>query len=202
MFTGLVEETGVVTAISSGGSGKRLNVTCKRVLEDLAVDHSVSVNGVCLTVVERTAQGFAVDVIAETLSKTTIGNLQPSQRVNLERAVRLSDRLGGHLVQGHADTTGTVDAIVTDGSRYAEHVWDVWIRFDPAFRKWLIPVGSVCVDGVSLTVAQVEDTRFKVSIIPHTLQVTTLGTLQVQSTVNLEFDVLAKYIESIHTYGG
>lgn len=192
MFTGLVEETGTIASCTPHDGKVRLIITANRIMDDLAVDHSVAVQGVCLTVVERDASTFAVDVISETLAKTTIGHLAVGSRVNLERAVRMADRLGGHLVQGHVDTTGSVQNIVTDGGR-----WDIWIAFPETFRRWLIPVGSVCVNGVSLTVAELTDSAFKVSIIPHTLEVTTLGKLAVYDQVNLEFDLLAKYIEQL-----
>lgn len=192
MFTGLVEETGTIASCTPHDGKVRLIITADRIMDDLAVDHSVAVQGVCLTVVERDTSTFAVDVIAETLAKTTIGHLAVGSRVNLERAVRMADRLGGHLVQGHVDATGSVQNIVTDGGR-----WDIWIAFPETFRRWLIPVGSICVNGVSLTVAELTDSAFKVSIIPHTLDVTTLGQLAVHDQVNLEFDLLAKYIEQL-----
>lgn len=195
MFTGLIEETGSIVFATDTEGGKRLTIRADRVIEDLAIDHSIAVNGVCLTVVERTHEAFSVDVVAETLRKTTTGLLNTGSRVNLERAVRLSDRLGGHIVQGHVDTTGSVEEISIDGAG-----WEMWVAFPKQYRKWLIPVGSICIDGVSLTVAELEDTRFKVAIIPHTLSVTTLSSLTPGSTVNLEFDLLAKYIENITTY--
>jgi riboflavin synthase len=161
-------------------------------MDDLAIDHSVAVQGVCLTVVDHDDSSFAVDVIPETLTKTTIGALGEGSHVNLERAVRMADRLGGHLVQGHVDATGVVQEIVTDDGR-----WEIWISFPTTFHKWLIPVGSICVNGVSLTVADLNESAFKVAIIPHTLEVTTLRELSVGDQVNLEFDLLAKYIEQL-----
>lgn len=195
MFTGLIEEKGIVTTVTQGSDGCRLTIQAHRVLEDLAIDNSIAVNGVCLTVVEHTSNTFTCDVVAETLRKTTIGTLQAGSAVNLERAVRMSDRLGGHLVQGHIDTTGVVQGITKQDTG-----WEMWIAFPPEFRKWLIPVGSVCIDGISLTVADIDGSAFKVAIIPHTLAVTTLSQLQIGNSVNLEFDVLAKYVENITTY--
>ena len=192
MFTGLVEETGTITSCTPHNGGLRLRCSAQRIMDDLAIDHSVAVQGVCLTVVERDDTSFAVDVIAETLTKTTIGTLHDGSHVNLERAVRMADRLGGHLVQGHVDTTGTVREIITTDGR-----WEIWIEFPPAFRRWLIPVGSVCVNGVSLTVADLTEAAFKVAIIPHTLEITTLRDLAAGDLVNLEFDLLAKYIEQL-----
>lgn len=192
MFTGLVEETGIlVTSVPHNGK-LRLRISAERIMDDLAIDHSVAVQGVCLTVVERDASSFCVDVITETLTKTTIGTLSEGSPVNLERAVRMADRLGGHLVQGHVDATGVVERIITDDGR-----WEMWVGFPATYRKWLIPVGSVCINGVSLTVADLTDTSLKVAIIPHTLAVTTLGNLAVGDPVNLEFDMLAKYIEQL-----
>lgn len=195
MFTGLIEETGVVTSTVDQADGKRITIAASLTLEDLEIDNSIAVNGVCLTVVGRTPNTFDVDVVAETLRKTTIGMLRPDSAVNLERAVRLSDRLGGHIVQGHVDATGIVDTI-----RTGDAGWEMWITFPAEYRKWLIPVGSVCINGISLTVAELESERFKVAIIPHTLSVTTLSLLNEKDSVNLEFDVLAKYIENIATY--
>lgn len=192
MFTGLVEETGTLVASEPHNGKLRLRIRAQRIMDDLAIDHSVAVQGVCLTVVERDASSFCVDVITETLTKTTIGTLSEGSPVNLERAVRMADRLGGHLVQGHVDATGVVERIITDDGR-----WEMWVGFPATYRRWLIPVGSVCINGVSLTVADLTDTSLKVAIIPHTLAVTTLGNLAVGDPVNLEFDMLAKYIEQL-----
>lgn len=192
MFTGLIEEVGTIAETIDGPHSRRVVVCCARVMDDIAINHSVAVNGVCLTVVEHTKGTFSADVISETLSKTTLGLLTEGSRVNLERAVRMSDRIGGHLVQGHVDTTGTIDSIISDATG-----WQMWVRFPAMYRRWLIPVGSVCVNGISLTVAGLEDDRLRVAIIPHTLGITTLGWIQVGEAVNLEFDLLAKYIESL-----
>lgn len=196
MFTGLVEETGCIISSRPTQTGRRLTIAASRVLEDVSVDHSIAVNGVCLTVVEHTTGSFSVDVIEETLRKTTIGTLPEGAIVNLERALRLGDRLGGHLVQGHVDTTGTVDAIIDDGS-----VWEMWVRFAASHRRLLIPVGSITIDGISLTVAELESERLKVAIIPHTLHVTNLRHAHVGQAVNLEFDMMAKYAVQSMTGG-
>ncbi|MBU3700263.1 MAG: riboflavin synthase [Candidatus Kapabacteria bacterium] len=188
MFTGLVEETGRIVASTPTPGGRRLIVSAQLVLEDAAVDHSIAVNGVCLTVVALDASTFSADVIPETLSKTTIGELAEGSIVNLERALRLGDRLGGHLVQGHVDTTGTIDSIIDDGN-----VWEMWVAFAPEYRRLLIPMGSITIDGISLTVADLEADRLKVAIIPHTLAVTNLRHAQPGRHVNLEFDMMAKY---------
>lgn len=195
MFTGLVEETGTIVSSTPTPVGRRLVVSAARVLEDAAIDHSIAVNGVCLTVVELGVSAFSADVIAETLKKTTIGSLDSGTSVNLERALRLGDRLGGHLVQGHVDTTGIIDAITDDGS-----VWEMWVRFAPEYRRLLIPMGSITIDGISLTVADLEPNRLKVAIIPHTLAVTNLRHAHVGNSVNLEFDMMAKYAVQMTDY--
>lgn len=195
MFTGLVEEKGLVLRIEQCANGRRLVIGCSLILSDVQVDHSIAVNGVCLTVVAHTADSFTVDVIEETLRKTIIGLLEEGSEVNLERAMQLGARLGGHIVLGHVDTTGVVAEISA-----IDLDWNIWIEFPAECRRYLIPVGSICLNGVSLTVANLEPTRFMVSIIPHTLAVTTIGNLAVGSRVNLEFDVLAKYAESASLY--
>ncbi len=192
MFTGLIEEIGVIRAIEELGDGRAFVIEATKIMNDVSIDDSVAVSGVCLTVTDRTEDTFRVTAVAHTLRKTTLRNKTTGRYVNLERAVRLQDRLGGHLVQGHVDATGVVANIVEirQGS-------EVWIAFPTAFRKWLIPAGSICVSGVSLTVAEVQENQFKVALIPHTQTFTTLGALVYGQEVNLEFDVIAKYVESI-----
>lgn len=192
MFTGLIEEVGTVRTIESAGDGVRIDITAHDIMSDLAVDHSVSVNGVCLTATAVHADHFSVTAVHETLAKTTTGALRVGHAVNLERAVRVSDRLGGHIVQGHVDGTGSVDAIT-----HLDAGWELWIRFPRTYAKYLIPVGSVCVNGISLTVARIDDDRFMVALIPHTIDHTTMQHISVGDAVNLEFDVLAKYVERL-----
>jgi len=193
MFTGLIEELGTITSVEPLGDGRRFVITALTVLDGTRPDDSISVNGTCLTVTEHTPTSFAVTAIAETLRKTTVGEFVTGQQVNLERAVRLVDRLGGHLVQGHVDTTGTIVDIRTN-----DQGWEMWIEFPREFRRWIIPVGSICVDGVSLTVAELEDSRFKVALIPHTLEKTAFYFAVVGQRVNLEFDVIAKYVDNLY----
>ncbi len=189
MFTGIIEEIGTVLRVTPQGDGVRLDIEAHQVMNDLAVDHSIAVNGVCLTVTERSETVFSVTAVAETLRKTTTGALVQGSRVNLERAVRMSDRLGGHLVQGHVDTVGAVRSVIEN-----EAGWEVWFSYPIEYRRWLIPVGSICVEGVSLTVAAIDGDAFKVAIIPHTLQKTTLGSKRIADAINLEFDMVAKYV--------
>lgn len=192
MFTGLIETIGRIVDVVRHADGRTLHIEAPSVMDDLAVDHSIAVNGVCLTVTGRTATQFTVTAVGETLRKTTTGGLDVGHTVNLERAVRLHDRLGGHMVQGHVDSTATIAGIDVQ-----DQGWEVWFHYDPSFRKWLIPVGSVCIDGISLTVADLADDRLKVAVIPHTLAHTTLGQRHVGDTVNVEFDMVAKYIDNL-----
>jgi riboflavin synthase len=195
VFTGLVEETGIVRERTDMGDGIRFRIGAAIIMDDLGIDDSVSVNGCCLTVVERGDDWFDVTAVAETLRKTTIGTLDAGSVVNLERAVRLQDRLGGHLVQGHVDAVGTIlDISINDQG------WEIWIGFPAPYRKWIIPVGSICINGISLTVADLHDDRLKIAIIPHTLSVTTMGNAKVGDNVNLEFDMVAKYVENFSRF--
>jgi riboflavin synthase len=193
MFTGIVEELGVVHAIDQHDGGARLVIGAKTVLEDVTPGASIAVNGCCLTVVEFDAASFAVDAVIETLQRTNIGALVAGDQVNLERPVRLADRLGGHLVQGHVDATGTVRtrAPQPDGSTL------VWFRAPAEILRYIVYKGSITVDGISLTAAAVDDEGFAVAVIPHTLAVTTLGFRDVGAAVNLEVDLVAKYIERL-----
>jgi riboflavin synthase len=189
MFTGIVEELGVVAATSRG----RVRLACREVLADVSPGASIAVNGCCLTVVDFAPPGdtepgwWEADLSDETLARTSLGSLQPGDRVNLERPVRLADRLGGHLVQGHVDAVGTL----------TNPPPDLVVAAPPEVVRYLVPKGSVTVDGVSLTVVDVFDDRFSVAVIPHTAAVTTLGHKAPGSAVNLEVDVLAKYTERL-----
>ncbi len=195
MFTGLVEETGVITSLTRRRGGVTFEIGGRKTLKGLAVDDSVSVQGVCLTVVRKKRSTFVVQVIEETLSKTTLGLLDKGDSVNLERALLATDRLGGHFVLGHVDNVGTVEGVERLGTSSL-----YWIRVRKIYRKWLIPVGSVAVDGISLTIARTRGSSFAVAIIPHTTEVTTAGTWKMGSKVNVEFDVLGKYIENLVRY--
>jgi riboflavin synthase len=192
MFTGIVEELGTVAKLESAADSARLTIHGPLVTSDTEHGASIAVNGVCLTVVTHGDERFSVDVMAETLSRSSLGGLRPGDRVNLERAMAASSRFGGHVVQGHVDGTGTIRAR-TPGER-----WEVLeISLPGELAPYVVEKGSITVDGVSLTVVGVADGAFTVSLIPTTLELTTLGTTGVGEPVNLEVDVLAKYVERL-----
>lgn len=192
MFTGIIEEIGRISAVRIRDDGIQFDVEAKKIFSGLKVDNSVAINGTCLTVVQRKNKVLTFDAVKETLSKTNLGRLHVGSCVNLERSVSLNQRLGGHLVQGHVDTTGTVlKRTVLKTS------WMFTIRFPKKFRKYLISVGSIAVDGVSLTVARLRADQFEVAIIPFTFEHTIFREYKAGSTVNLEFDLIGKYIESL-----
>lgn len=190
MFTGLVEALGIVQAVDQEGAGKRLIVVAPTLAPDLKVGASVAINGVCLTVVEKTGTTLHFQAGPETLTRTNLGALTPGDRVNLERPLRLGDRLDGHLVQGHVDGTGQVAQRQKAGTEDWELVWFTCPR---VLTDQMVGKGSVAVDGVSLTLVDVEAGRFSVALIPHTLANTTLGFKQPGAVVNLETDLFAKY---------
>lgn len=192
MFTGLVEELGIIKAVEQLDAGLRLTVSASLVTSDVNHGDSIAVNGVCLTALDITPNSFAADVSPETLDKTTIGNLEVGSRVNLERAVTPSTRLGGHIVQGHVDTRGSFLNAVNEGG-----FWTVTIGFPPEFARYLIYKGSVAVEGISLTVAKLHEDRFEIAVIPKTWEVTNLHSLRHGDPVNLEADVIAKYVERL-----
>ena len=202
MFTGIIEEVGIVTQVEPLGSddaGKRLTIEAE-MAPDLRVDQSVSIDGACQTVVDVNPDDstFAVDTIEETLRKTTFGTLTAGTPVNLERALQAGDRLDGHFVQGHVDATGTVVEVERE-----ETDWLYTIRFDPQYASYLIPVGSIAVDGISLTVARLGDDTFTVAIIPHTHRVTNVAETWTEgAAVNLEFDLIGKYVARSLTASG
>jgi riboflavin synthase len=196
MFTGLVESLGEVKDVRADGDGRHL-VVAAPLAAALAIGESVAVNGACLTVVTRAGETFHVQAGPETLRRTNLGDLRPGDRVNLERSLRLSDRLGGHLVQGHVDGVGAVAARERQGD------WEtIWFSCPPPLARQMVPKGSIAVDGVSLTVVEVDDERFTVSLIPETLGRTTLGSRRPGDRVNLEVDVLAKYVERLLPHTG
>lgn len=190
MFTGLVEEVGRVADVTVDGDRARLNIAAPGVVDDLPLGASVAVDGVCVTATDVDAGGFAVDLMRETMRVTALGRLERGARVNLERAMRVGDRLGGHLVQGHVDGLGEVIGVEdVPGTRTLR------VRVPAGLSRYLVVKGSLCVSGVSLTVADVVDDVVTIGLIPHTLAGTNLEDLTVGSAVNLEVDVVAKYVE-------
>jgi riboflavin synthase len=188
MFTGIVRELGTVNAFD----GSRLVVAASETAASAAVGDSVAVAGVCLTVVERGEGRLAFDVVPETLSRTALGRLEPGSSVNLEPSLRIGDQLGGHVVQGHVDAVGRVRSVEQEGEGRR-----VWVDAPESVVRYCIEKGSIAVDGVSLTVAAFDDEGFEVALIPHSLAVTTLGTLEPGDQVNLETDVLGKVVERL-----
>jgi riboflavin synthase len=197
MFTGLVETPGTVHRIQPAGHGRRLSLSAPSLTEGTQIGDSVAVNGACLTVVEIAGDTLAFEAGPETLAKTNLGELKAGDRVNLERSLRLGDRLGGHLVQGHVDGIGHI------AERRREGEWEVvWFACPSALAEQMVPKGSVTVDGISLTLVDVSSDRFSVALIPHTLAVTTLGFKGPGDSVNLETDILAKYVWKCLRGGG
>jgi len=193
MFTGIVEEMGTIQRATP----PRLVISADKVMEGLAVGDSICVHGACLTVTQRHEGSFTVELMPETRRRTTLGSLSRGDRVNLERALAVGGRLGGHFVQGHVDATGRVVSVVPE----AEAVL-VRIHAPPQVMRYVVEKGFIAVDGVSLTVVDREETSFRVSLVRYTLEVTTLGRLRPGQTVNLEADILAKYVERVAQPGG
>jgi riboflavin synthase len=192
MFTGIVEELGVVEALEDQGDAVRLTVRGAHVTGDAGLGDSIAVNGCCLTVAGRDGETFTADVMRETLDKTSLGSLEPGGRVNLERAVTPQTRLGGHIVQGHVDGTGTIVR-----REPSEHWEVVEVALPAGLARYVVDKGSIAVDGVSLTVVEAGEESFTVSLIPETLARTTLGHKGPGEPVNLEVDVVAKYVERL-----
>jgi riboflavin synthase len=192
MFTGIVEEMGAVTSVEKTRTGTRMTILASAVMSDLKIGDSVSVNGTCLTVVTKGERDFAVEVSPETLSVTTLGRLAAGAPVNLERAMRLNERIGGHLVAGHVDSVGTIRGRYQEGNAIF-----FTIEAPADILRYCVAKGSITVDGISLTINDIADHSFSVAIIPHTAKVTTLGLKQVNDTVNLESDLIGKYVERL-----
>lgn len=189
MFTGLVEAIGIVDSVRPAGPGVRLLVWAGDVAADASLGDSIALGGCCLTVVEKRGEILGFDAGSETLSRTSLGKLVPGSRVNLERSLKVGDRLGGHYVSGHIDALGTLEKVKQEGD------WAFyWFRVPQALSRQMASKGSIAVDGVSLTLVDVEPGQFSVALIPHTLEVTTLGKLIPGDVVNIETDILAKYV--------
>jgi len=194
MFTGLIEEIGTVEQLQKHRGTLRLTISAKESVKNLAIDDSISINGVCLTVVQFSKSSFQVEAVEETLGKTILGSLKTGSRVNLERSLRFSDRLGGHFVQGHVDAVGEVTAV-----RKQEGGILLSIKLPSHLLKYVISEGSIAVDGVSLTIARLKENEITISLIPHTLEKTTLASLKAEDGVNIEVDLIGKYVERILT---
>jgi riboflavin synthase len=193
MFTGIIQSVGKIAALEASGGDARVRIACGRLdMSDVNTGDSIAVNGVCLTVVGHSAAGFTADVSGETLTRTTLGRLRSGDSVNLEKALTLSTSLGGHLVSGHVDGVGVVV-----NRREAARSVQFRIKAPEGLAKYIAEKGSVCVDGVSLTVNAIDGAEFEVNIVPHTLAETTLGVINADSQVNIEVDVVARYLERL-----
>ncbi len=194
MFTGLIEDIGTVTKMERRGGGILVTINFSSELDDLKIGDSISVDGVCLTITHLQDQSFSAEASAETVGRTTLGNKRSQQKVNLERALRLNDRLGGHLVTGHVDEVAKITAIIPEGSSQK-----ITFQITEKSARCLVEKGSITVDGISLTVNEVKSDRVSVTIIPHTASHTTLGSKKVGDKVNIETDILGKYVEKLIT---
>lgn len=192
MFTGLIEDLGTVRELRKGSDSARLSVATAIPMDELELGESIAVNGICLTVTSFGGGSFTADVSPETLSRSNLGALLPGSRVNLERALRLGDRLGGHWVSGHVDAVGTLEQAQRHGN-----AWRLTFRLPAEVNRYVVEKGSVAIDGISLTVNSVGDETFSVAIIPHTLALTTLKEAKVGARVNIETDILGKYVERL-----
>ncbi len=192
MFTGIVEELGSVKALRRDAGAARLTISASAVLEGTVLGDSISVNGVCLTVVDLNKNEFSADVAVETLKVTNLGDLKIGMQVNLERALQLSARIGGHLVSGHVDTVGRIRERRVEGNG-----WRIFIDAPETVLRYVIKKGSIAIDGISLTVADVDKTGFSIAMIPHTAKLTTLGYKSAGDSVNLESDIIGKYVERL-----
>lgn len=192
MFTGIIEEIGTVKSVTRGAKGFTLTVEAKTVLEDTLIGDSIATNGVCLTVTDMHNGTFMADVMPETVNRTSLSQLQKGSKVNLERALTLQKRLGGHIVSGHVDGTGRIARRYNDDNA----LW-LWIECEPSIMRYIVEKGSITIQGISLTVAKVQTGSFAVSLIPHTQEATTLHSAKVGDIVNLENDVIAKYVERL-----
>jgi len=195
MFTGIVEELGNISQIKNTDTGKQFTITAKAIMDDLKVGDSVSLNGVCLTVTTYDESSFNLDLVKETLKKSNLGDLKKGNSVNLERAITLSTRLGGHILQGHVETVGVIMDKVPSGDGAT-----LSVGIDPGFMRYCISKGSIALDGVSLTITSMSENIIKIALIPHTLEMTTLGLKDVGDSLNIETDIIGKYIERLMSF--
>ncbi len=192
MFTGIIETLSTIEKINQTKTGNKIILTRNKVLDDLMDGDSISVNGVCLTITNLTNKTFTLEIVKETLTKTNLGELKTGEVVNLERALTLSKRLGGHILQGHVETTG----VIVDKSIIGDSA-EMTVAIDPKFLRYCIPKGSIALDGISLTIADLNENFVKIALIPHTLQNTTLGLKIEGDSLNIETDIIGKYIERL-----
>ena len=191
MFTGIIEEAGTLNSFTSG----KIKINCVKILEDMKIGDSISTNGICLTVTSFDDKSFSADVMPETIRRTSLENLKSGDIINLERALRVSDRLGGHIVSGHIDGVGTIKSMKPEDNAII-----VTVKADKSLLRYIADKGSVALDGMSLTVVKAGDNDFSVSLIPHTREVTNFKYKQIGSLVNIETDVLAKYLERLISF--
>ena len=195
MFTGIVEELGKIQKIETRSSGMRFTISAKLVMDDLNIGDSISINGVCLTVTEKKEKEFSLDLVPETLNKSNLGELIEGNYVNLERAMQASDRFGGHILQGHVETLG----VILDKQQQEDNAV-ISVGLDPEWMRYCIPKGSIALDGISLTIANLEANIVEISLIPHTLENTTLGLKSKSDTLNIETDIIGKYVERLLSF--
>ena len=191
MFTGLIQEVGTIESITTNPEGKEFVIKAPSLIQEIKIDDSVATNGVCLTATKIQGDTFRVQAVHMTLEKTSIGSLKPQDKVNLELSLRPHDRLGGHFVQGHVNALGKIKQIQMTGKN-----WEIEVSFPKELRKYIISEGSIALDGLSLTMARLTDSSLTVAIIPHTLEKTSLSSKKVGDVLNLEVDMIAKYIEN------
>ena len=195
MFTGIVEELGKIQEIETRSSGMRFTISAKLVMDDLNIGDSISINGVCLTVTEKKEKEFSLDLVPETLDKSNLGELIEGNYVNLERAMQASDRFGGHILQGHVETLG----VILDKQQQEDNAV-ISVGLDPEWMRYCIPKGSIALDGISLTIANIEANIVEIALIPHTLENTTLGLKSKSDTLNIETDIIGKYVERLLSF--
>jgi len=195
MFTGIIEELGKIQEIETRSSGMRFTISAKLVIDDLNIGDSISINGVCLTVTEKKEKEFSLDLVPETLDKSNLGELIEGNYVNLERAMQASDRFGGHILQGHVETLG----VILDKQQQEDNAV-ISVGLDPEWMRFCIPKGSIALDGISLTIANIEANIVEIALIPHTLENTTLGLKSKSDTLNIETDIIGKYVERLLSF--
>ena len=197
MFTGLIQEVGTIVSVIQNTEGKEFIIKAPSLIKEIQIDDSVATNGCCLTATQIKGDTFKVQAVHMTLQKTSVGMLKSGDKVNLELSLRPNDRLGGHFVQGHVNAMGQIKQIKMTGEN-----WEIEVSIPPELRKYMISEGSICLDGISLTIAKLTPSSLTVAIIPHTLEKTTLGTKKVGDHLNLEVDMIAKYIENFLRFDG